>query len=155
MSEPLPDFDLYELLEVSPTASTQTIEAAWRSLMKRNHPDLRGEDAEERARRLNVAHDWLTDADRRARYDRDRAAALERARAGRWTSPSHTQPAGVQPQPLTAAQPSAAALARWRLAFILALTLMPIGGIGGWTDLLLLGGILAAICALVLIIERH
>jgi len=155
MSEPIPDFDLYELLEVSPAASSQTIEAAWRSLMKRNHPDLRGEGAEERARRLNVAHDWLTDVDRRARYDRERASALERAGAGRLRPPRSSGPAGAPPAPLTVARPSSAGMARWRLALLLALALMPIGGIGGWTDLLLLGAALAAICVLVLIVERR
>jgi len=144
MTEPIPDFDLYELLEVSPTASTQTIEAAWRSLMKRNHPDLRGKDAEERARRLNVAHDWLTDTDRRARYDRV-GTAETRAHVPRSTSPPSGPSATADPGPATVPQ----------LVFLLSLALMPIGGLGGWTDLLIVGAILAAICGLILIVDRR
>jgi len=73
--EPIPNFDAYAELEVSPTASPETIEAAWRSLMKRNHPDTGGPGAAARARRLNVAHDWLADPAKRAEYDRSRRAA--------------------------------------------------------------------------------
>jgi len=142
MSEPIPDFDLYELLEVSPAASTPTIEAAWRSLMKRSHPDLRGSDAEEHARRLNVAHDWLTDSDRRAHYDRARAAAPGRAQAPR---PSAGRSTAAERSPATLPQ----------LVFLLGLALVPIGGLGGWTDLLILGGILAATCALILVAGRR
>lgn len=80
--EPVPNFDLYAELEVSRTATTPTIDAAWRSLLKRNHPDLGGPRAAERTVRLNIAHDWLTDPGRRARYDEARQQARrERAAA--------------------------------------------------------------------------
>ncbi len=80
--EPVPNFDLYAELEVSRTATTPTIDAAWRSLLKRNHPDLGGPRAAERTVRLNIAHDWLTDPDLRARYDETRKQARrERAEA--------------------------------------------------------------------------
>ncbi len=69
MSEQLPDFDLYAELEVSERASLETIGAAYRSLQLRNHPDRVGPGAGDRAVRLNVARDWLTDPLRRARYD--------------------------------------------------------------------------------------
>lgn len=68
-SEPIPDFDLYRELEVDPSASSETIGAAYRSLAKRNHPDLGADTAAERMRRINVAHAWLIDPVRRARYD--------------------------------------------------------------------------------------
>lgn len=67
--ETVPDFDLYSELEVNRVASLETIEAAWRSLMKRNHPDTSGSSGSDRSVRLNVAHDWLTDPVRRARFD--------------------------------------------------------------------------------------
>lgn len=74
--EPIPPFDLYAELEVAPTASSETIDAAWRSLVKRHHPDAaRPEQAAgdaERIRRLNIAHHWLADPARRARYDSER-----------------------------------------------------------------------------------
>jgi curved DNA-binding protein CbpA len=73
--ESIPRFDLYAELEVARTASEATIEAAYRSMAKRHHPDLvserRREAAEERIKRINTARDWLTDPERRQRYDRD------------------------------------------------------------------------------------
>lgn len=70
----IPDFDLYRELEVREDASIETIEAAWRSLAKRNHPDSApaGSSAS-RMTRINVAHDWLTNADRRSQYDQIRS----------------------------------------------------------------------------------
>ena len=98
MREPVPDFDLYAELEVSHRASVETIEAAWRSLMKRNHPDALGDRAaEERAKRLNIAHDWLTEPAHRALYDRTTerqergAAPVSTARHTR-TAPSPAEP---------------------------------------------------------------
>ncbi len=81
--EPTPDFDLYAELEVHPGASPETIDAAWRSLVKRHHPDVTA-GPDERIRRLNVAHDWLSDPGRRARYDtevRDRSQGWAPAEA--------------------------------------------------------------------------
>ena len=69
MRDPIPDFDLYTELEVSERASVETIQAAYRSLQLRNHPDRVGPGAGDRAVRLNIARDWLTDPERRGRYD--------------------------------------------------------------------------------------
>lgn len=78
MPDLIPDFDLYRDLEIDPAASFETIEAAWRSLVRRNHPDTAGDEAAatERVKRLNVAHDWLSNAEKRAEYDRTRRAPL-------------------------------------------------------------------------------
>jgi hypothetical protein len=59
---------LYDLLEVSPKASTETINAAYKSLAKRHHPDKGGDV--EKMKRLTVAHHILSDPKRRAEYDR-------------------------------------------------------------------------------------
>jgi len=72
----IPQFDLYGELEVSRSASVETIEAAFRSLVKRYHPDVSKDDDGERIKRINVAREWLTDPDRRRRYD----ASLRRER---------------------------------------------------------------------------
>ena len=67
----VPALDLYRELEVDPAATPETIEAAWRSLVKRHHPDIapdRGE-AIEKIKRLNLAHEWLSDRARRSTYD--------------------------------------------------------------------------------------
>jgi len=70
----VPEDDLYARLEVGVDASPEAIELAWRALLKRHHPDVAGDDAIalERAKRINVAHDWLADPSLRARYDRER-----------------------------------------------------------------------------------
>lgn len=76
MPAPLvPDDDPYARLELAPDASPEAIELAWRALLKLHHPDVAGDSAEalERAKRINVAHDWLSDPDLRVRYDRERA----------------------------------------------------------------------------------
>jgi hypothetical protein len=71
-AEQIPRFDLYAELEVAASASLQTIEAAYRSLMKRHHPDNPSHSGSDRAARLNVAHGWLADPQRRAAYDEAR-----------------------------------------------------------------------------------
>ncbi len=74
MSDQLPQFDLYRELEVDASATTETIEAAWRSLAKRHHPDITGTAPDpERIKRLNLAHDWLVDPQLRGRYDESRS----------------------------------------------------------------------------------
>ncbi len=73
--------DLYELLEVSPHASSDVIQAAYRVLVRVHHPD-RNETAEaaQRTRELNAAYQVLSDPQRRARYDLElvRARRVER-----------------------------------------------------------------------------
>ncbi len=90
MPRPLvPDEDLYARLEVAVDASPEAIELAWRALLKRHHPDVAGEDAAslERAKRINVAHDWLGDPVLRERYDRERPGEHRRAhRRPAWAS---------------------------------------------------------------------
>jgi hypothetical protein len=71
---PLPADDLYARLEISANASPEAIEVAWRSLLRLHHPDVAGPSGLERAKRINVAHDWLSDPDLRDRYDRERGA---------------------------------------------------------------------------------
>lgn len=66
----LPTDDLYARLELPVDAAPEAIEIAWRSLLKRHHPDVAGESSLETAKRINIAHDWLADPALRARYDR-------------------------------------------------------------------------------------
>jgi curved DNA-binding protein CbpA len=77
----VPAFDLYRELEVDPGASTETIEAAYRSLIKRHHPDRGANTLPGRAARLNVAREWLTDPTRRALYDSAYASSSSRPAA--------------------------------------------------------------------------
>jgi curved DNA-binding protein CbpA len=75
----LPHDDLYARLELSMDASAEAIEIAWRALLKRHHPDVAGAAADNVAKRINVAHDWLADPVLRERYDRERHPGRRRA----------------------------------------------------------------------------
>jgi curved DNA-binding protein CbpA len=68
----LPPDDLYTRLEISVDASPEAIEVAWRSLLRQHHPDIAGPSGLERSKRINVAHDWLSDPELRTRYDHER-----------------------------------------------------------------------------------
>jgi curved DNA-binding protein CbpA len=69
LPEPLPAFDLYAELGLGRAADSHAIEVAWRTAMRRHHPDIAGGGATPRAVRLNIAREWLLDPARRARYD--------------------------------------------------------------------------------------
>jgi curved DNA-binding protein CbpA len=68
--------NLYDILEVSPTASQEMIRAAWTMLMKRHHPDMGGPN-NERAYEINEAYQVLSDPAKRAAYDQQLAAQAE------------------------------------------------------------------------------
>lgn len=111
----LPSFDLYRELEVDPNASAETIDAAWRSLAKRHHPDANPSIGTDRIRRLNIAHDWLADSTLRARYDSTprghRAkppAAAPPPDAARSPTASQSMPAGT-----TTARPTIGTIAAY------------------------------------------
>src|SRR5258708_40234388 len=93
----LPPDDLYARLELPINASFEAIEIAWRALLKQHHPDVAGPTADELAKRINVAHDWLSDPDLRARYDRERHA--RRATAGGRAGASRRSPHGPDGAP--------------------------------------------------------
>jgi len=61
--------NLYEILEVSESASQETIEAAWKSLSKRYHPDNQKTGDHEKAKAINHAHDILSDPEKRKIYN--------------------------------------------------------------------------------------
>jgi DnaJ-class molecular chaperone len=62
----------YEVLGVAKSATEDEIRKAYRKLAKRHHPDLNQGDAEaeRRFKEVNAANDLLSDAGRRARFDR-------------------------------------------------------------------------------------
>lgn len=74
------DDDLYELLEVSPRASGEVIQAAYRRLARTYHPDGEAPDPEKMVR-LNRAFEVLGDPAKRAEYDLGRGQGAEAERA--------------------------------------------------------------------------
>ena len=103
--------DPYKVLQVDPSADDETIEAAYRRLAKRHHPDVAGPEGSAQMVQINLARETLRDPARRSAVDRARlrreatsaqaaaaegrfrAAATARAEAERRTAPS-SSPAG-------------------------------------------------------------
>ena len=81
----LPGDDLYARLGVPRDASAEAVDLAWRGLLRKHHPDIAGPDALELAKRINVAHDWLSDPELRRRYDREHADGIRSGRPPRAT----------------------------------------------------------------------
>lgn len=71
--------DYYEVLGVPKTADADTIKKAYRKLAMQHHPDRNPNDkvAEEKFKEAAEAYEVLSDADKRARYDRMGHAAFE------------------------------------------------------------------------------
>lgn len=61
--------DLYEILEVSPKASQETIERMFRYLAQRYHPDRQGTGDAERFDQIVKAYGALKEPESRAEYD--------------------------------------------------------------------------------------
>jgi curved DNA-binding protein CbpA len=75
---------LYHVLNVLPDADPVVIEAAYKALMKRYHPDIHADGAaagEQKAAELNLAYGILRDPERRAAYDSEERDRQERHRA--------------------------------------------------------------------------
>ncbi len=65
------DRDYYETLGIAKGAADDEIKSAFRKLARQLHPDVNKEpDAEEKFKEINEAYGVLSDADKRARYDR-------------------------------------------------------------------------------------
>jgi hypothetical protein len=117
----------YQTLQVRPDADPVVIEAAYKALMKKHHPDMHpaGPTAGERiAADLNRAWHTLRDPDRRARYDADEKSREERrkvelARAFPDPAPGAAEPARrAPPAPAQKGQRIAAWVGAAGLAFL-------------------------------------
>jgi len=75
--------NFYEALNLQPSATTEEIEEAYRTLARKVHPDLNRHDptpAEARMKLLNRIRDTLTDPELRVEYDRELAEGADAAR---------------------------------------------------------------------------
>ncbi len=105
-------FDAYKVLQVDPEADPDVIQAAYRRLARKFHPDVApGPDVAARMTALNRAWDLVRDLARRAAYDASRAAGG--AELGGGTGPE-TRPTDGRYRPGIDARPSGDAGARPR-----------------------------------------
>ena len=90
--------DPYEVLGVERSASPDAIQKAYRRLAKKLHPDLNpgNKESEERFKEVSAAYDLLSDADKRARYDRGEidASGAEKPRQRYYKDFASEAPAG-------------------------------------------------------------
>lgn len=67
--------NLYDILQVSENASDEVIEKAYKTLVKKYHPDLQPKEkkqvAEAMMKSLNEAYETLSDPEKRKRYDEE------------------------------------------------------------------------------------
>src|SRR5436309_8277158 len=64
--------DPYKVLQVDPEAEDEVIQAAYRRLAQKYHPDVAGPEGVARMTAINVAWELLRDPARRAAHDRTR-----------------------------------------------------------------------------------
>ena len=84
--------DAYSVLGVEPSVDDDAIQAAYRRLARRYHPDIAGETATKRMMKINAAFDRVRDPVRRAEYDieLDEIDPIRAAKARR--RPQHHDP---------------------------------------------------------------
>lgn len=72
--------DYYNILEVSEEASEEVIHMAYKGLVKKYHPDARGENAdyEEKMKEINEAYSVLSNPEARRAYDRKRKSVKQK-----------------------------------------------------------------------------
>ena len=71
---PLRNKDYYKTLQVDPSADQEVIEAAYKRLARKYHPDTnKSSDATLRMQEINAAYGVLRKPDKRAQYDRERS----------------------------------------------------------------------------------
>jgi hypothetical protein len=104
--------DLYHLLGVAPDAEREVIDAAYRAMARKYHPDVnRAPDAPRRMQAINDAYAVLRDPAQRAAYDRTRPASFGSAGGGPSGAPETAAPpaAPAPPARRTGAPPRRAA----------------------------------------------
>jgi curved DNA-binding protein CbpA len=108
-----PQFDAYKTLQVDSEADPEVIQAAYRRLAQKWHPDVAvGQEAEDRMVAINRAWEILGEPDRRASYDKERADRIRTARlrySGRFEADRDTSwPSAEPPANRGATRPASA-----------------------------------------------
>jgi curved DNA-binding protein CbpA len=89
--------DPYKILQVDAEAEDEVIQAAYRRLAQKYHPDVAGPSGAERMAAINAAWELLRDPNQRAAYDRERMAATMRSNAAAQSSRGAGTDAGSRP----------------------------------------------------------
>ena len=104
--------DPYKTLQVDPEAEDEVIQAAYRRLARKYHPDVRRRpEAAARMAAINAAWELIGEPEARAAYDRDRAVRSTRRAPpspGRRRHRAHRRPPRPAGAARTAAEPPAA-----------------------------------------------
>jgi DnaJ-like protein len=123
--------NLYEVLQVSAKASPEVVHAAYRALAREYHPDVNNTpQAARMMRQLNAAYRVLSDPQRRAKYDAQRAHLWRVRSAANGVRSSVTSVAGSAPTAVTTpsgrriVQPSGYVRPVWRVGRLAALVLV-------------------------------
>ena len=127
--------DYYDILQVDPAAGPEVIDAAYRRLLRRYHPDVyTGGDATERLRELNEAHAVLSDPAKRVLYDRVRYYGAGEGRPPGGEAPGPAPEAQQPERAGTARAPATRSIGRRPMPIgvaLLGLTILAVGiGIG-------------------------
>jgi curved DNA-binding protein CbpA len=99
--------DYYEILQVSPHAEPEIIEAAYKRLALKYHPDTNPSPvASAQMKWINQAYDVLRDPERRVQYDDERRAYQSSLRPAAQPAPTPPQPVPHQSEEAPTPQPA-------------------------------------------------
>lgn len=90
--------NFYEVLGVSVSSEQEVIDAAYRALMKKYHPDrFKGDaaEADRRAKLINEAYAHLRDPAKRSEYDQSAGLRMDRAEPSSRPNPTQSTPRGA------------------------------------------------------------
>ena len=91
--------DPYKVLQVDPEAEDEVIQAAYRRLAQKYHPDVAGPDGSARMASINAAWELLRDPASRAAVDRERRIARHAEAGARQAEDAARQTPAAPPKP--------------------------------------------------------
>jgi len=98
MAETDDGIDPYRVLQVDPTADQEVVQAAYRALARRFHPDVAPDlETARQMAAINAAFDLIRDADRREAYDREHGHGVAAPSGSNGEAPVATPPPAAPP----------------------------------------------------------